>query len=88
MIIHLNPLTIFLVAIAVLLLQAVNIIIIAVIVSGSRSSLYAEHAIQLATGKETKENACDCPCHSRRSSMMPGMRCIDCIGEPCDEGTV
>jgi hypothetical protein len=30
---------------------------------------------------------CDCPCHQRKHDMMPGMRCIDCINELCDEGT-
>lgn len=26
----------------------------------------------------------DCPCHSHQD--FPGMRCMDCYGQPCDEG--
>ena len=43
-----------------------------------------------ATAKLLAREDCDCPCHTRsgKASMMPGMRCIDCINEPCDEGTM
>ena len=30
-------------------------------------------------------NECGCRCHSEQ--MFPGMRCLDCYGELCDEGT-
>jgi len=42
-----------------------------------------EHC-QIAKAREL----CPCPCHTHRGSMYPGMRCLDCFGELCDEGTV
>ena len=32
-----------------------------------------------------KEYCCSCPHHSHWD--FPGMRCMDCYGKPCDEGS-
>lgn len=73
-------------------------IITFLIVGGGRSSLFAEDATNPVIGK--KENTtvpyinekakaiaeCECPCHQHRKSEFPGVRCMDCYGEDCDEG--
>lgn len=100
MLIHLILPIILLVLIAVVVLA--NMTIIAVIASGGRFSHAAASAIKPDTvhfcGGECPAyvNAriaearceCDCRCHSERASMHPGMYCLDCFGELCDEGTV
>jgi hypothetical protein len=87
MYIPLTPLIICLVFLAVVALA--NITIIGVIAGGSRFDRSVGHAIEQNTAKQKSELcAIDCRCHKERSSMFPGMRCLDCFGEPCDEGTV
>jgi hypothetical protein len=65
-----------------------SIIILRAIGFGGKSSPFAEPAISPCTDEELQafhRAKCECRCH--RESMYPGMRCLDCFGEPCDEGT-
>lgn len=82
--IPLIPLTICLALIAVVV--GANIITL-IIVGGGKSSHYAAPVTSLDTDVLKARLNCECPCHQRRSSMYPGMRCMDCYGEICDEGT-
>lgn len=84
----LNHHIICLAGIAVVLWAAVNITIL-LIVRGGSSCHCAECAIaqdietRIANAKEN----CDCRCH-QGNNMYPGLRCLDCFGEDCDEGTI
>lgn len=88
MITHSIPLIIFLALVAAAVLA--NIITLLVIGGGSKWPHGAESvtkpsiAESIKLGDESPEG-CDCPCH--RTKMFPGMRCMDCFYEPCDEGT-
>jgi hypothetical protein len=85
----LTPLTIFLALVAaVVLANTITFLIYA----GGKSSPSVDSATEMYTQEEIakyeKESAiaeCECRCH--RETMYPGMRCLDCFGEPCDQGT-
>lgn len=87
---YLIPLFTFLALVAAMALA--NIIIIWVIGSGGWSDRSVDAAIEQRISEEDSilqaRANCECPCHQRRKSMMPGMRCVDCLGSLCDEGTV
>ena len=88
---------IFLALIATVALEILLNIITQIIDGGSTSSRSADPAIGkgiantqtvLAIGKREcrwRIDKCECRCH--KEGMMPGMRCIDCYGLECDEGT-
>lgn len=82
-----TPLIIFLVLVAAVVLA--NIITIMVIGGGSKWPHTADPATDQSTNKlsdqELARLGCDCRCH--REKMFPGMRCLDCFGDLCDEGT-
>lgn len=86
--IHLTPLIICFAFIALAALA--NIITLLVIGGGSKWP----HSVDSVTEPSIAESiklggpGCDCPCHHRKKAMFPGMRCVDCMNELCDEGTV
>lgn len=85
----LTPLFIFLALVAAVVLAN---IIMYLIVIGGKLLPFADPAMQPSIEESSATvsrngNVCtlDCPCHSQQD--FPGMRCMDCYGEPCDEGT-
>jgi hypothetical protein len=85
----LTILTICLVYVAVAVLA--SIIIFQVIGFGGRSNPFVDSVTEMPTAKKLtlsrNGEICqiDCQCHSQGD--FPGMRCMDCYGEDCDEGT-
>lgn len=67
-----------------LVLALANIITPSGTGGGGKSSLYADPATGALIISQARAD-CGCRCHSEQ--MFPGMRCMDCYGEPCDEGT-
>ena len=66
-----------------LILQVVRSITISEATGGGGTSLpFADVVTSRRTGAVC---VIGCECHSM--TMFPGMRCMDCYGEDCDEGT-
>jgi len=85
--------TICLVGIVVVLWAVANITILLIVRGGASC-----HCVGCVTARDIEKtpgdiariarDECECPCHRVVSNMFPGMRCMDCYGLPCDEGTM
>lgn len=96
---HFTHLTLPTIVLAVIVGVGLANIIISLIVFGGRLCPSAEPATEASIQKDALNKtplsnllgntggtiACDCRCHSE--TMFPGMRCLDCYGLDCDEGT-
>ena len=78
---HLNPRIIALVMIAVAVLPST----ITLLVIAFTGKFWPSADAAIAPAIQKARNECGCRCHEE--SMFPGMRCLDCYNELCDEGT-